>query len=169
MPQLCPTELRTNLSYTRDYILIANFIAMVNIARIIVIAMVNIANVIVIAMVNIVIVIVIATVNIVMVNIIRVNLVIDYIFIANFIATVNIVITVSTKFWFLVCNVDDRPFHNHQLHLPISISIFTSYSPPTHTFTIQRTTQHFQDIVIFIYLIFSCQIYFPTKHKMTPT
>ena len=136
MPQLCPTELRTNLSYTRDYILIANFIAMVNIA----------------------IVIVIATVNIVMVNIIMVNLVIDYIFIANFIATVNIVITVSTKFWFLVCNVDGRPFHNHQLHLPISISIFTSYSPPTHTFTIQRTTQHFQDIIIFIYLIFTCQI-----------
>ena len=136
MPQLCPTELRTNLSYTRDYILIANFIAMVNIA----------------------IVIVIATVNIVMVNIIRVNLVIDYIFIANFIATVNIVITVSTKFWFLVCNVDDRPFHNHQLHLPISISIFTSYSPSTQTFTIQRTTQHFQDIIIFIYLKFTCQI-----------
>ena len=97
-------------------------------------------------------------VNIVMVNIIMVNLVIDYIFIANFIATVNIVITVSTKFWFLVCNVDDRPFHNHQLYLPISISIFTSYSPPTHTFTIQRTTQHFQDIIIFIYLKFTCQI-----------
>ena len=38
MPQLCPTELRTNLSYTRDYILIANFIAMVNIAIIIVFA-----------------------------------------------------------------------------------------------------------------------------------
>ena len=29
VPQLCPTDLRTNLSYTRDYILIANFIAMV--------------------------------------------------------------------------------------------------------------------------------------------
>ena len=144
MPQLCPTELRTNLSYTRDYILIANFIAMVNIA----------------------IVIVIATVNIVMVNIIMVNLVIDYIFIANFIATVNIVITVSTKFWFLVCNVDGRSFHNHQLHLYFPIpfpflflfSIFTSYFPPTHIFTIQRTTQHFQDIIIFIYLIFTCQI-----------